>query len=150
MSLQSWADNGWLRPHRTSVQEIKDLLAMVERDLADARGDISPDWRFGIAYNAALKLCTILVYASGYRPEKTLQHHRTIQALSLILGAEREADVDYLDTCRGKRNTVEYDHVGGVTDDNVDELIEFTKELQREVTEWLRQHHPPLLPPENK
>lgn len=29
MSLQSWANNGWLRPHRTSAQEIKDLLAMV-------------------------------------------------------------------------------------------------------------------------
>ena len=49
-------------------------------------GDISADWRFGIAYNAALKLCTILLYAEGYRPEKTLQHYRTIQALPLILG----------------------------------------------------------------
>jgi hypothetical protein len=150
MSLQSWANNRWLRPHRTSPQEIKDLLAMVERDLADAQGEISPDWRFGIAYNAALKLCTILVYASGYRPEKTLQHHRTIQALSLILGANRGADVDYLDTCRGKRNTVEYDHAGGVTDNNVDELIEFTKELRGAVMEWLRQNHPNLVPPETK
>jgi hypothetical protein len=150
MSLQSWANNGWLRPHRTTAQEIKNLLAMVERDLADAQGDVSPDWRFGIAYNAALKLCTILVYASGYRPEKALQHHRTIQALSLVLGANREADVDYLDTCRGKRNAVEYEHVGGVTDNNVDELIEFTEELRGGVMEWLRRHHPHLLPPENK
>lgn len=31
----------------------------------DAAGSISADWRFGIAYNAALKLCTILLYASG-------------------------------------------------------------------------------------
>jgi hypothetical protein len=83
MSLQSWANNGWLRPHQTSPQEIKDLLAIVDRDLADAHGDISADWRFGIAYNAALKLCTILVHASGFRPEKTLQHYRTIQANKL-------------------------------------------------------------------
>lgn len=147
MSLQSWANNGWLRSHQSSVQEIRDLLAMVERDLADAQGDISPDWRCGIAYNAALKLCTILVYASGYRPEKTLQHHRTIQALSLILGPNREADVDYLDACRGKRNMVEYEHVGGVTNNNVSELIEFTEELRGDVIEWLQQHHPNLLPP---
>jgi len=105
MSLQNWANNGWLRAHQTSAQEINDLLAIVDRDLADAKGDISADWRFGIAYNAALKLCTILVHASGYRPEKTLQHYRTIQALSLVLGKDRQDDVDYLDA-RSKRNTV--------------------------------------------
>lgn len=59
MSLKQWANNGWLRPHQTSSKEIEDLLAIVKRDLADAAGDISADWRFGIAYNAALKLCTI-------------------------------------------------------------------------------------------
>ena len=56
-------------------------------------------------YNAALKLCTILLYAEGYRPEKTLAHYRTLQALPLILGTERQDDADYLDTCRSKRNT---------------------------------------------
>jgi len=74
MSLKSWQANGWLRPHATSRQEIGNLLAIVERDLQDAQGGISPDWRFGIAYNAALKLCTILLYAEGYRPERSLQH----------------------------------------------------------------------------
>ena len=78
MSLQQWANNGWLRPHQSSPQEIQDLLAIVSRDLSDAEGNISADWRFGIAYNAALKLCTILLHASGYRPEKTLQHYRTL------------------------------------------------------------------------
>lgn len=48
------------------------MLAIVERDLVDAEGEISADWRFGIAYNAALKLCTILLDASGYRPERAL------------------------------------------------------------------------------
>jgi hypothetical protein len=150
MSLQNWANSGWLRPHQTSAQEIKDLLAIVDRDLADAQGDISADWRFGIAYNAALKLCTILVYASGFRPEKTLQHYRTIQALSLILGKDREGDVDYLDTCRSKRNTVEYDHAGGVTENNADELIQFAQQLRQDVIGWLRLNHPHLLPSEKK
>lgn len=66
MSLQSWASNGWLRAHQTSLQEIRELLAMVERDLGDAEGDISNDWRFGIAYNASLRLCTVLLHAAGY------------------------------------------------------------------------------------
>ncbi len=126
MSLAQWANNGWLRPHKNSPREIQDLLAIVNRDLADAAGDISADWQFGIAYNAALKLCTILLHASGYRPEKTLQHYRTLQALPLILGPERRADADYLDACRIKRNTVEYDCVGAATREDAQELIAFT------------------------
>lgn len=71
MSLKQWADNGWLRRHESSPQEVQDLLAIVKRDLTDAATeDLSPDWQFGIAYNAALKLCTILLHASGFRPEK--------------------------------------------------------------------------------
>lgn len=65
MSLKQWADNGWLKPHRTSREEVNHLLAIVERDLNDAQRDISADWRFGIAYNAALKLCRILLFAEG-------------------------------------------------------------------------------------
>jgi hypothetical protein len=147
MSLQSWVASGWLRAHQTSPQEIRELVAMVDRDLADAQGDISNDWRFGIAYNAALKLCTILLHASGYRPEKTLQHYRTITALPLILGEQHQADVDYLDACRMKRNTVEYDRVGGATEADVDELVKFAKDLRKEVLDWLRQQHPQLSSP---
>jgi hypothetical protein len=112
--------------------------------LTDAEGDISNDWRFGIAYNAALKLCTVLLYASGYRPEKTLQHYRTITALPLILGDKRKPDVDYLDACRIKRNTVEYNRVGGATGDDVKELVAFAQELRKEVLAWLRHNHPAL------
>jgi hypothetical protein len=56
MTLKQWADNRWLKEEKTSREEIFNLLAIVERDMEDAKGSISPDWRFGIAYNAALKL----------------------------------------------------------------------------------------------
>ncbi|MEW6263159.1 MAG: hypothetical protein AB1641_08775 [Thermodesulfobacteriota bacterium] len=102
MTLRQWAENGWLEPHVTSPQEIANLLAMVNRDLTDAGSGISPDWRFGIAYNAALKLCAILLYVEGYRAVRTLHHYRTIQALPLILGPEHRSDADYLDACRKK------------------------------------------------
>ena len=65
MTLQQWADNGWLRPHKTSSKEVENLINIVEGDLTDAEEGISYDWRFGIAYNAALKLCTILFHVSG-------------------------------------------------------------------------------------
>src|SRR5438034_2196287 len=102
MSLKQWADNGWLRPHRTSRKEVASFLTIVERDPVDAEGNISADWRFGMAYNAALKLCTILLHASGYRPENAPQHYRTIAALPLILGDEPKHAADYLETCRRK------------------------------------------------
>ncbi len=72
MSLKDWSNSGWLRPYRTSPSQIAELFAIADRDLEDARPErLSSDWQFGIAYNAALKLCTILIYAEGYRPEKT-------------------------------------------------------------------------------
>jgi hypothetical protein len=112
MSLKQWADNGWLKPHQTSRREIKNLLDIVDRDMLDAGSAISTDWRFGIAYNAALKLCTVLLYAEGYRPSRELQHYRTLAALPEILGEARKGDAKYLDDCRKKRNIVEYDYVG--------------------------------------
>lgn len=146
MSLNDWAKNGWLKSHKTSAQEVKQLLAMVDRDMDDAQKDnLSADWRFGIAYNASLKLCTILLNAQGYRPEKNLAHYRTLMALPLILGKEREDDAIYLDVCRTKRNIVEYEHISGVSVDDAEELIGFNLVLKEDVLEYLKTHHPELL-----
>ena len=145
MSLKQWADNGWLKPHQTSYKEIKNLLDIVDRDMLDAEGGISTDWRFGIAYNAALKLCTILLYAEGYRPSRELQHYRTLAALPEILGEAKKADAEYLDDCRKKRNIVEYEYVSGVSESDADELIVFVKEFREEVIIWLKKKHPEVL-----
>ena len=144
MSLEQWTKNGWLRPHKASTQETAGLLAIVDRDLKDAEGGVSDDWRFGIAYNAALKLCTILLRASGYRPERNLAHYRTLTALPLILGDARKDDASYLDACRAKRNTAEYETAGVVTGEDAAELIAFVKELRQDVIAWLRKNHPEL------
>ncbi len=145
MTLKQWLANGWLKAHRSSAEEIGNLLGIVERDLKDAsEGNVSSDWRFGIAYNAALKLCTILLYAEGFKAERTLQHYRTIQALPFILGPEKKNDGHYLDACRVKRNIVEYDYVGAVTENDADELTAFVKDLKTEVERWLESNHPKL------
>jgi len=145
MTLQKWLEYGWLRPHKSSKKEISELLRIIDRDLQDAAGDISADWRFGIAYNAALKLCAILLYAEGYRPEKNLQHYRTIQSLPLILGKKHEQDAKYLDTCRNKRNAAEYEYVGGITEEDVTELVGYVNELRQEILRCLNERHPEFL-----
>ena len=146
MSLQQWAKNGWLRPYATSRQQVAGLVAIADRDLEDASRGISDDWKFGIAYNAVLKLCTVLLYCEGYRPEKNLAHYRTLQALPLILGAARQGDADYLDRCRAKRNITEYDSVGQISPEEAVDLLKFAREFRAEVIEWLSKHHPDLTP----
>lgn len=144
-SLQDWLSNGWLRKHSPTKKEIADLFAIVDRDLKDSRTPgMSSDWSFGIAYNAALKLCAILLHASGYRPEKTLQHYRTLQALPLILGEQWKSEAEYLETCRRKRNVVEYDRVGDASEADARELRDFIDDFRAAVTDWLKQKHPDL------
>jgi hypothetical protein len=79
-------------------------------------------------------------------PEKALQHYRTIHALPLILGASRRSDAEYLETCRRKRNVVEYDVAGAATAADADELLSFAAELRSDVLAWLRSEHPGMVP----
>ncbi len=144
MPLEQWFKNGWLKTHQPTRREIADLLAIVERDFSDALSNsISDDWKFGIAYNAALKLCAILLQAEGYKAEKNLNHYRTIHAMGEVF-PKRKADVHYLDACRAKRNTAEYDCVGVVTQADAEELVGFVKEFKSVVLQWLEETHPEL------
>jgi hypothetical protein len=65
--------------------------------------------------------------------------------MPLILGRVRERDAKYLDACRMKRNVVEYDYVGGATEDDANELVGFAADLKEEVLTWIKNHHPQFL-----
>jgi hypothetical protein len=89
MSLPDWLKFGWLKVHKTSRQEISDLLAVADRDLnACQTPDLVSDWRFNIAYNAALQLASAALAAAGYQAERTNHHYRVIQTLEFTLGVE--------------------------------------------------------------
>jgi hypothetical protein len=46
LSFADWVNNGWLVAHRSSRQEIDNLLRIVARDLKDGQAkDVSDDWR---------------------------------------------------------------------------------------------------------
>jgi hypothetical protein len=56
MSLTNWRDNGWLVEHKTSPQEISDLLNVADRDLADCESPgLSPDWQLSIVRRRRIK-----------------------------------------------------------------------------------------------
>ena len=144
MSLDLWEQNGWLRRHKTSTQEVTSLLSLVDRDLSDAaREEITTDWRFNIAYNAGLQLATLVLYAAGYRAGRgESRHYRVIQALPLVMGPDFAAVKDYLDNCRRKRNVSEYDAVGTISEKEVEDLLHTVRELKIEVEGWLKKKHP--------
>ncbi|MBI4304112.1 MAG: hypothetical protein HY665_07235 [Chloroflexi bacterium] len=61
MTLNDWLGRGWLVRHRPDRREIRELLAVADRDIADAQvKGISIDTRLSIAYNAALQLAVAL------------------------------------------------------------------------------------------
>ena len=69
MSLADWQKNSWLVEHETSPEEIAGLLAIVERDLANATlAGLADDWKLNIAYNAALQAATAALAAVGFAP----------------------------------------------------------------------------------
>lgn len=66
MSLKAWLDKGALRAHKPSKKEIAGLLALADRDLADARvAGLSTEGRFQFAYNAALAMASAALHASA-------------------------------------------------------------------------------------
>lgn len=80
MSFEDWVKNSWLEVHKSSKEEIGNLLGIVERDLRDSKAkDVSNDWRFAIAYNAAPQAATAALTEAGYRATRESNHYRVIQ-----------------------------------------------------------------------
>lgn len=150
MTLSDWARNGWLLAHRTTPEEIADLLAIVERDLADSHTpDLSADWRLNIAYNAALQAATAALAASGYRASRDQHHYRVIQSLELTIGADRKV-VYRLDAFRKKRNLGGYERAGGISDGEAREMRDLAQSIAHEVRAWLTKTHAELSSPRKK
>jgi hypothetical protein len=131
MILEELLKKGQLVRETVKSHEIYDLNEIVDRDLKDSfTQELSDDWKFGIAYNAALKLATILVRHAGFRVRGNGFHLNTIQLIPHFLGKKYQEYADYLDICRSKRNFLEYDSTGGVGPDDVQQLQEFVQEFQ--------------------
>ena len=145
MTLQNWLSNGWLAEHKTSAQEISDLLAIADRDLSQAlTPGLSPDWRLNIAYNAALQTAVAALAARGFRASRDNKHYRVIGSLAHSISLESDL-VLLFDQFRKKRNISDYERAGMVSEKEADEMYDLAKELRQRVEEWLKDNHPELL-----
>src|SRR4051794_27433886 len=113
MSWQNLLANGSVQTHTTSRQEIENLRELVNRDLKDAEiVGLSDDRRFATAYNAVLQLSKMAIACSGYRvsSNKTGHHRTTFEAVKNAVGTVDVRNLtDYFETCRRKRNLIDYD-----------------------------------------
>jgi hypothetical protein len=142
----------WLANHRDEIvgepsggQEIQSLLAVIDRDLADARGPISLDGRFVHIFHACLTVARTALRASGYRTRSKAHHQRSIDSLRYTLGLD-PGSIRELQAYRIKRANAEYEMVGLVTETELEEALLLAEDLKNKLLEWLRQGHPELMP----
>lgn len=143
MSWQSLLQTQRLRSHQTSRQELDDLRDVVERDLQDAALEaLSADRRFATAYNAVLQLAKMVIACAGYRVVGQGHHMTTFEGLELAMGQPISALVAYFDTCRRKRNQVDYDCANAATESEAADLLTKAEEFRDLVEDWIQQHYP--------
>lgn len=145
MSLTDWLAAGWVVKHSTTAQEIRDLLAVADRDLADSQIEqLSLDSRLKLAYNAALSASTAALASEGYRASRDSHHLRVIQSLKYTIGANSSLVMQF-DAFRKKRNISDYERAGSVSDQEASEIFELAKKIRNLVENWLRKNHSDLM-----
>src|SRR5271169_1493847 len=145
MSLQSWLQNSWLVQHTTSPEEIKNLLAISDRDLLACQVKQLPaDWRCTIAYNAALQAATAALAAAGYRAAREAHHLRVIGSLEFTIRADPEL-IRQFNAFRKKRNISSYERGGSISDLEAKGMRTLATKLRSDVERWIGKNYPELL-----
>jgi len=136
----------WLRQEPTSPNEIKDLLGIVDRSLADSKVEaVSTDLRFIAAFNAALCAATTALRASGHRTVTQAGHHvKTIDSLELTVKTNPKL-IQRFKTFNNKRNKSVYDVAGAVSDQELEAMVRLAIDLKELTEAWLQKFHPELL-----
>jgi hypothetical protein len=117
---------------------------LADRDIGASQTPSLPaDWRFAIAYNAALQAATAALAAAGFRAAREVHHYRVIQSLALTIGASNEL-IRNFDAFRKRRNMSSYEIGGMISDTEANEMATLAAELRRDVELWIKQRHPDL------
>lgn len=83
------------------------------------------------------------IACDGYRVASGTGHHqKSFEAVKAVLGKAGEPLADYSETCRRKRNHIDYDASEVVTETEAEEIIGKAREFQEMVEEWIAKRHP--------
>ena len=89
-----------------------------------------------------LQLSKIVIACAGYRVAGVGHHLTTFEASELAMGPAVSELALYFDTCRRKRNQVDYDSAHAASGTETVELIRKAGEFRDMVEAWIRKHHP--------
>jgi hypothetical protein len=71
-------------------------------------------------------------------------HFTTFQALKETMGELGKDYANYFEMCRGKRAVTSYDRIGGISETDLESLLEEVRAFKEDTLIWLRRHHPHL------
>jgi len=122
------------------------MRALVARDLADASIDgLSADRKYATAYNAALQAANMAIACAGYRVTAKTGHHKiTFYSANLALGAGATKYADYFETCRRKRNVIDYTRSHVATETEAKEVVAQATQFVEFVESWIGSKYPNL------
>ena len=122
------------------------MRELIARDLADAAvPGLSADRRFATAYNAALQAANMAVACAGYRSTSQIGHHKiSLESARLALGSPAAKFADYFETCRRKRNRIDYSHSHVATETEAKEIVKKASEFYELVEAWIAGRDPAL------
>jgi len=147
MTLSEWVaqNRDEVLPEPTSRQEIRGLLAVIDRELLDAGAVPSLDGKFSHVFWASLMVARTALRASGYRLRSTAHHYKAIESLEYTLGLD-SAQLLRLQAYRAKWARAEYETAGLVTEVELEEASDLAKTLRQGLNDWLHREHPDLIP----
>lgn len=132
--------------HQTSKLELDNMRALVARDLADAKVEgLSADrgLRRRTTPRSRPRTWRLLAPATALPPKlATTRSRSTASGWSLRAGAEQY--VDYFETCRRKRNVIDYTRSDVATETEANEILEKATDFYELVEDWIDSKYPNL------
>ncbi len=134
MSLENWLKEKLIEEHDLATEAIKALLDVADTEITDFQVSIlSKNTRYALAFQVALRLAMIALYAAGYRIiDRNKHHYLAIASLEFTIGASKE-EVRYFDKTRQKRHGGVYSTGEEITEKELEELMERVLELRAKV-----------------
>jgi hypothetical protein len=78
------------------------------------------------------------IACAGYRVTARTGHHKvTVDAVTLAVGAAVSAYADYFETCRRKRNVIDYTRSHVATDSEADEIVNQARAFYDVAEAWI-------------
>lgn len=145
MSLDYWAEQGWIQEVETSGEDIVRLLSLARQNIDEALELTHSDqWKFNILYAAIINLASCALRACRYRVTSSGSHYYLIQSLEQTIDLDSDT-VSTLDSYRKKRNIATYEQEGMISPSEANEIEEVTSQLLRDVEKWLGEHRSEML-----